>query len=161
MSYAAAAQNQLFEEEFCRVPREVAPVVGSSSNLGAGATPADGTNRSAPLCSCCPPPHRGGFCSAPQAVWGRTAASPSLSLQSGCESRALHKSLSPAGRDTWQRFYFYRSLVTRLECTDERNPWLAEAREQLAALTPLVDTLLDAEQARREAAWRVCACLPP
>lgn len=159
MSYAAAAQNQVVTEGNL-VPREVAPVVGPSVNFGAGATPADGTNRSAPLCSCCPPPHRGGFCSAPQAVWGRTAASPSLSLQSGCESRALHKSLSPAGRDTWQRFYFYRSLVTRLECTDERNPWLAEAREQLAALTPLVDTLLDAEQARRGAARQACTCLP-
>ena len=157
--YAAAAQNQVVTEGNL-VPREVAPVVGPSVNFGAGATPADGTNRSAPLCSCCPPPHRGGFCGDSPAG-ERASASPSLFRWTRCESGALHKSLSPAGRDTWQRFYFSRSLVTRLECTDERNPWLAEAREQLAALTPLVDTLLDAEQARREAAWRVCACLPP
>ena len=161
MSHAAAAQNQVFEEEFRRVPREVAPVVGSSSNTGAGATPADGTNRRAdPSNSCCPPPHRGGFCS-DSPTGERASASPSLSRWTRCESGALHKSLSPVGRDVWQRFYFYRSLVTRLECTNERNPWLTEARQQLAVLTPLVDALLDAEQARREAARQVCACLPP
>jgi hypothetical protein len=160
--YAAAAQNHSQEEDSVVVPRVIAPVCWPSSRLGAGATPADGTNRdSDPSDSpCCPPPSRGGFCSDSPAG-ERASASPSLFRWTRCESGALYKSLSPVGRDVWQRFYFYRSLVTRLECTDERNPWLAEAREQLAALTPMVDTLLDAEQARREAARQVCVCLPP
>lgn len=151
--YAAAAQNQVVTEGNL-VPREVAPVVGPSVNFGAGATPADGTNRTPPS-SCCPPPSRGGFCSAPQAVWGRTAASPSLSLQSGCESRALHQSFTPKAQQTWNTYYDVRQLVTRLECTDWDNPGLPAARTVLAELDALVDQLLDAEQARRTAAiWR-------
>ena len=161
MSLAAAAQNLVVDWDCCLLVGEVAPVVGPQSRQGAGATPADGTNRRAdPSNSCCPPPHRGGFCG-DSPTGERASASPSLSRWTRCESGALHKSLSPAGRDMWQRFYFYRSLVTRLECTNERNPWLTEARQQLAVLTPLVDALLDAEQARREAARQVCACLPP
>ena len=140
MSYAAAAQNQLFEEEFRRVPREVAPVVDSSSNLGAGATPADGTNRSAPLCSCCPPPSRGGFCSAPQAVWGRTAASPSLSLQSGCESRALpcSRSIAESDRRAWAQYYDLWRRISRLEVETLHAAEPAELRVLRAEQTALI-----------------------
>lgn len=140
MSYAAAAQNQLFEEEFCRVPPDVAPVVGSSSNLGAGATPADGTNRSAPLCSCCPPPYRGGFCSAPQAVWGRTAASPSLSLQSGCESRALpcSRSIAESDRRAWAQYTELWRRISRLEVESLYSAEPAELRSLRAEQTALI-----------------------
>lgn len=115
--YAAAAQNHSQEEDSVVVPRVIAPVCWPSSRLGAGATPADGTNRTPPS-SCCPPPSRGGFCSAPQSdPWGRTAAGLSLSLSSWCESTALPCSRSTAESDrrAWARYSDLWRRISRLE----------------------------------------------
>lgn len=138
--YAAAAQNQVVTEGNL-VPREVAPVVGPSVNFGAGATPADGTNRTPPS-SCCPPPHRGGFCSAPQSdPWGRTVESPSLSQPSGCDSPAL---LSTAESDhrAWCKYLDMWREITRLEVKHLRTddpPELIALRAAQSALFDQVD----------------------
>lgn len=140
--YAAAAQNHSQEEDSVVVPRVIAPVCWPSSRLGAGATPADGTNRdSDPSDSpCCPPPSRGGFCSAPQAVWGRTAASPSLSLQSGCESRALpcSRSIAESDRRAWAQYTELWRRISRLEVESLYSAEPAELRSLRAEQTALI-----------------------
>lgn len=141
--YAAAAQNQSQEEDSVVVPRVIAPVCWPSSRLGAGATPADGTNRdSDPSDSpCCPPPSRGGFCSASPSG-ERASVRPSHSQSwTGCESRALPCSLSTAESDrrAWVRYTELWRRISRLEVaslhTDEPAELRALRAEQLALIS--------------------------
>lgn len=145
--YAVAAQNQSQKKDFC--PREVAPVVGPSVKIGAGATPADGTNRDSDRSDspCCPPPSRGGFCSA-SPTGERAVASPSLSLRSGCESRALPClcSTSESDRRAWVRYTELWRRISRLEIeslySDEPSELRSLRAEQTALITQ-VDRHLD------------------
>ena len=141
--YAVAAQNQVVTEGNSVVPREVAPVVGPSVKIGAGATPADGTNRDTPpFCPCCLSclGSKDRVCSAPQAVWGRTAASPSLSLSSWCESTALLCLLSTAESDrrAWVRYTELWRRISRLEIESLYSDEPAELRSLRAEQTALI-----------------------
>ena len=136
--YAAAAQNQVVTEGNL-VPREVAPVVGPSVNFGAGATPADGTNRTPPS-SCCPPPSRGGFCSASPSG-ERASVRPSHSQSwTGCESRALPCSLSTAESDrrAWAQYYDLWRRISRFEVETLHAAEPAELRVLRAEQTALI-----------------------